>query len=133
MASILKVDDLRGNTAAGDITITSEGGSATMQLQQGVAKAWFHYDGSGTTFADSFNGASATDDGTGTYTMTFTSSMSNANYAVTVSDDDGGTTRGFTHAKTYATGSFATRSSRGDNGSNVDKTTVATSVHGDLA
>ncbi len=41
MASILKVDDLRGNTAAGNITITSEGGAATMQLQQGVAKAWF--------------------------------------------------------------------------------------------
>ena len=40
MASILKVDDLRGNTAAGNITITSEGGAATMQLQQGVAKAW---------------------------------------------------------------------------------------------
>ena len=40
MASILKVDDLRGNTAAGNVTITSEGGSATMQLQQGVAKFW---------------------------------------------------------------------------------------------
>jgi hypothetical protein len=40
MASILKVDDLRGNTSAGDITITSEGGSATMQLQQGLEKAW---------------------------------------------------------------------------------------------
>ena len=38
MAGILKVDDLRGNTSAGDITITSEGGSATMQLQQGVLK-----------------------------------------------------------------------------------------------
>ena len=36
MASILKVDDLRGNTAAGNITITSEGSSATMQLQQGL-------------------------------------------------------------------------------------------------
>lgn len=43
MASILKVDDLRGNTAAGDITITSEGGAATMQLQQGLAKAFHAY------------------------------------------------------------------------------------------
>ena len=29
MASILKVDEMQGVTSAGDITITSEGGSAT--------------------------------------------------------------------------------------------------------
>ena len=62
MASILKVDDLRGNTAAGDITITSEGGAATMQLQQGVAKAWVNFDASsGTpTERDSLNVSSLT-------------------------------------------------------------------------
>jgi hypothetical protein len=36
MASILKVDAMQGVTSAGDITITSEGGAATMQLQQGT-------------------------------------------------------------------------------------------------
>jgi hypothetical protein len=30
MASILKVDSMQGVTSAGDITITSEGGAATM-------------------------------------------------------------------------------------------------------
>ena len=121
------------STLKADTIVASNGSSPVTLTKQQAAKAWFHYDGSGTTFADSFNGASATDDGTGTYTMTFTSSMSNANYAVTVSDDDGGTTRAFTHAKTYATDSFSTRSSRGDTGANTDKTTVATAVHGDLA
>ena len=29
---------LTGKTAAGDVTITSEGGSATMQLQQGCGE-----------------------------------------------------------------------------------------------
>ena len=124
---------MAGTIAADTMTHSTAGSIATNYVVEGSAKAWFHYDGSGTTFADSFNGASATDDGTGTYTMTFTSAMSNANYAVTVSDDDGGTTRAFTHAKTYATGSFATRSSRGDTGANTDKTTVSTAVLGDLA
>ena len=118
---------------ASELAEFGSGISSGPNAVEGLAKAWFHYDGSGTTFADSFNGASAKDNGTGTYTMTFTSAMSNANYAVTVSDDDGGTTRAFTHAKTYATGSFATRSSRGDTGADTDKTTVSTAVLGDLA
>jgi hypothetical protein len=36
MASILKVDDLRGNAAADNITITD--GSVTMKLQNGLVK-----------------------------------------------------------------------------------------------
>jgi hypothetical protein len=77
MASVLKVDDLRGNTAAGNITITSEGGSATMQLQQGVAKSWniVQMDSSN-TINDSFNQASFTDNGTGQGQTNFTNNMS---------------------------------------------------------
>ena len=67
MASILKVDDLRGNTSAGDITVTGEG-TATMQLQQGLAKCGLIFRGSGTaTVLDSFNQSSLTDSGTGQY------------------------------------------------------------------
>ena len=66
MASILKVDEMQGVTSAGDITITSEGGSATMQLQQGLAKLWINYNGTGTIAArDSFNAGSLTDHGVG--------------------------------------------------------------------
>jgi len=91
MASILKVDDLRGNTSAGDITITSEGGAATMQLQQGVAKAWHKINGSGTISTyDSFNISSIDDDGTGLYGYNFTNNMNNDDYANTV---DGGWNR----------------------------------------
>ena len=80
MASILKVDDLRGNTSAGDITITD--GSATMQLQQGVAKAWFRtFFSSGTpTSRDSFNIASYVDVGTGEIDPTFSNVMNNDDY-----------------------------------------------------
>ena len=57
---------LTGKTAAGNVTITSEGGSATMQLQQGVAKSWASINGTSTpSVNDSFNVASLTDGGTG--------------------------------------------------------------------
>ena len=91
MASILKVDDLRGNTAAGDITITSEGGSATMQLQQGVAKAWvFTTDRTSYVPTRSLNVSSMTDNGTGRPETNFTNSFNDANI---VGGFDGGNNR----------------------------------------
>ncbi len=79
MASILKVDDLRGNTAAGNITITSEGGSATQSLQQGVAKAWtVNASSSAGTVGDSLNNSSFSDVGTGQTQVTLTNPMSTA-------------------------------------------------------
>ena len=79
MASILKVDDLRGNTSAGDITITSEGGSATMQLQQGLAKVWT-FDETLATNPDAsegtFNVSSTTDNSLGNLYIDFTNGFS---------------------------------------------------------
>ena len=78
MASILKVDAMQGVTAAGDITITSEGGSATMQLQQGVIKAWASRTVSATPATnDSLNITSLTDSGTGDTDYNLSSVMSN--------------------------------------------------------
>ena len=78
MASILKVDDLRGNTAAGNITITSEGGAATMQLQQGIAKAWCAFSPDSASVVDSFNSSGLTDNGTGDFTNAYTNSFNTA-------------------------------------------------------
>ena len=80
MASILKVDAMQGVTAAGDITITSEGGAATQSLQQGLAKAWHKANAAGTTLNDSLNVSSLGDQGTGQQVINLTSSMNNANY-----------------------------------------------------
>lgn len=82
MSSKILVDELAGKTAAGNITITSEGGAATMQLQQGVAKQWCNFVGSSASVNDSFNTASVTDNGTGDFSPQLTNSMSNANYNV---------------------------------------------------
>jgi len=75
-------DKLTGKTAAGDVTITSEGGSATMQLQQGVAKVWVKFSGTGTIAVDdSLNVGSLTDHGTGNYQVNFSNNMGNADYS----------------------------------------------------
>ena len=78
MASILKVDALQGVTSAGDITVTSEGGSATQSLQQGLAKAWVRINGIAATIDDSLNCGSLTDNGTGDYSVARVNSMSSA-------------------------------------------------------
>ena len=78
--SSIKVDTLTGKTSAGDITVTSEGGAATMQLQQGLVKAWGHFEGSDATLDDSFGTTSLTDNSTGNFTANFSNNMSNVNY-----------------------------------------------------
>ena len=70
---------LSGKASAGDVTITSEGGSATMQLQQGLAKAWMHE--THAVVHDSMNVSSASDGGSGDTIMNFSSAMGNNNYA----------------------------------------------------
>jgi hypothetical protein len=94
--SEIKVDTLTGKTSAGNITVTSEGGSATMQLQQGLAKAWQSIVvGSGTpSFNDSFNASSISDQGTGQHTVSFSNSFSSVKYAVTGCCQTSGTGQG---------------------------------------
>ena len=83
MASILKVDELQGITAAGDITVTSEGGAATQSLQQGLAKTWANWDGTSPgSFYDSFNQSALTDNGTGDFTCNHLSGFSSINYVL---------------------------------------------------
>ena len=79
--SEIKVDTLTGKTSAGNITVTSEGGAATQSLQQGLAKAWVNFNGTGTIATrDSLNITSVTDGGTGNFTPNFSNSFSTVNY-----------------------------------------------------
>jgi len=62
--------------------------------QQGVAKMWINFNGTGTVAVrDSFNVASITDNGTGDYTISLTNAMPNNNYCVVASS---GSTAGIT-------------------------------------
>ena len=73
--STIKVNNLQN--ASGGSNSTPE------EIEQGRAKAWINFDGSGTvSIRDSFNVSTLTDNGTGDYTFNFTSAMSNNDYAV---------------------------------------------------
>jgi hypothetical protein len=83
MSTIL-VNTLTGTSTAGSIAVTGEGNSTTTNLQQGLVKSWVNFNGtaSGAAARDSFNLSSMTDDGTGAYTITFSSNLANANFCV---------------------------------------------------
>lgn len=54
--------------------------------ERNMVKAWVNFNGTGTVaIRDSFNVSSITDDGTGIYTVNFTSDMPHENYAVATS------------------------------------------------
>ena len=127
--STVITDNLTGKTAAGNVTITSEGGAATMQLQQGLAKAWCQFTSS-VVFADTFNVASGTDNGTGNFTFNITNDMNNTGYSNTLTAKSGADK--LLTASSIATGSIIVEMFDSSAGTNVDGTTMAT-VHGDLA
>ena len=66
-----------------NIQDTSGGNQSTSEeIFQGRGKAWVNFNGSGTVaIRDDFNVSSITDGGTGLYTVNFTNSLPNANYA----------------------------------------------------
>jgi hypothetical protein len=74
---------------AGALTISTlnndTGVLATQNGMTGIPKAWVNFNGQGTVaIRDSFNVSSITDNGTGEYTVNFTTAMPNANYAYNV-------------------------------------------------
>jgi len=87
-------DTIKGNSTAGSISVVGEGNSTTTNLQQGLAKAWFNMDCTGTpSYRDSLNCSTLTDGGTGIMTHNFTNNMGNATYAL--SGAPGGTSGGW--------------------------------------
>ena len=128
MASVLKVDTLTGVTTAGSIAVTGEGNSTTTNLQQGLVKAWARFNGTGTAaLEDSYNITSLNDNGTGNYTLNYTNSMSNDNYAKA---DGGGHWTEQSTTDSTATASMLTYSSAA---SLADYTNVTFMTVGDLA
>jgi hypothetical protein len=92
MASVLKVDDLRGNTAAGNITITDGGGNVTFALTEGLTKTYvaYHTDsGTAQKSNDTLNVSSLTDQGVGQTDINFANNHSHLYYASSDSGGDG--------------------------------------------
>jgi hypothetical protein len=129
MASILRVNTL---------TDASSGNSTAMStINQGTAKAWINFNGSGTIAErDSFNNASITDNGTGDYTVTITSAMANVNYAHVGAAGQGNTAL-LCLCQNFDLAAPTTTVSRYQtpyvNGVMLDATSVNVALHGDLA
>ena len=67
-----------GNTS----TYVADGGSASQNTVQSLAKHWVYFSMEGASFSDSFNSSSLTDDATGDFLVDITSAFSNTNYAI---------------------------------------------------
>tara|TARA_Y100000114_G_C11578572_1_gene239919 strand:+ start:137 stop:592 length:456 start_codon:yes stop_codon:yes gene_type:complete len=132
----------------GEAGTTSSGSTGlTTNLQQGLAKAWLNFNGSGTIAArDSFNLSGLTDVSQGNYTVTMSSTMGNVNYSFSggVAEDgagggcrlinfgnnlDSGTLDPNFTTTAYSVNTFFANT----NGDEFDVTFIATQVFGDLA
>tara|TARA_B100000925_G_scaffold288064_1_gene268405 strand:- start:777 stop:1181 length:405 start_codon:yes stop_codon:yes gene_type:complete len=129
----IKADTLEHSTA---------GSLDTQFVVNGSAKAWCSYNGSGTTFADSFNMTSATDNSTGNYTFTLTNAMGNANYAASSIVHPNTSTSTALHtceadcSSGYLAGSLRVEIAYSTSSSSrveFDSTKCAVTFHGDLA
>ena len=134
MASILKVDELRGIASAGDITVTV-GASATQTLRTGLMTGFAYFDNNGEfSTRSSLNISSLTDTSTGTVGYNWASAYSNVNQP-----HSGMATRAAVHGLngngdaflTDTTTSSTTTTDNGtDNKADAEGSLV---VHGDLA
>ena len=139
MSEIL-VNKLTGTSTAGSILVTGEGNSTTTNLQQGLAKAWNHFDGTGTVAIDnSFNVSSLIDSTTGQYASSFTNNMSSTQYPNTGhSRHDGGVNALFSTSNkdlyppiTSSCGIDSFSSDGNQTGTDSDQ--MSQVIHGDLA
>ena len=74
-------NDVTFNSNIANPTTVKGEGTATTNLQQGLAKYWVNYNGQSTvSVRDSFNHASLTDRGTGDYTLGFTNNFASNDY-----------------------------------------------------
>ena len=140
--SEIKVDTLTGKTTAKTVTVTV-GATATMSLEQGLAKSWGSVDQDSTDHPiyDSFNLASTSDQGTGYTICSYSNAMDNANYSITVAgqtQDEGGGHAGVygksttAASQTMAAGSFSL-DNRSNSGGQRDLKYCGYAIHGDLA
>jgi|TARA_R100000426_G_scaffold50292_1_gene36922 hypothetical protein len=125
-------------TTSDSVNTGTEKSIDTSYIFNGVAKVWINFDGTGTpTARDSFNVASITDNGTGSYDIVFTNSMSSANYTSQCSLNNGTTDVSGAHDYGWAIVDRTTADFRWDteNASNsqVDLALLDALVLGDLA
>jgi len=145
--STIKVDAIQhtGGTTGmalasnGIVTIQGEG-TATTNLQQGLAKTWTCYSGAGvdgtadmTGNRDSFNVTSLVDGGTGLYTTNMTNVFSNNDYAFTYCGAQSGAETTYQMGTADAGITSHQIQLKNAAGTVTDRNYVCGAFHGDLA
>ena len=133
------------SASATSLTIRGEG-SAQTSIQQGLAKCWINFNGTGTIAArDSFNVTSITDDATGNYRVTIANDMASVGYSIsgTSMHEEDGTADARSTLLTNRSGAirtatiFAVHSVLGSSqdvaDAFFDANNISTQVSGDLA
>lgn len=108
---------------------------ATSYVVNGSAKAWILFSMSAGTVTDDVNFSSITDDATGVFTLSFSSAMANATYAMSASgcDTGAGPVSYIQHQNGTRTASQVEVRALDRNGSGSDTTKWEGAIHGDLA
>ena len=130
MASELRVNTLKDASGNNSVGLS--------YVANGSAKAWVNFNGTGTVaIRDNLNVGSITDNGTGNFTINFTSNMANANFSV------GGMTGGNTSNPNTTSGAilcpqqtastFIIRTGSATSDNDLDREFTFCNVHGDLA
>ena len=130
MTSVLNVDTIADKAGTGPVGLT----------KQSAAKVWSYLVGTGTAaVVDSFNISSMSDNGTGDYTNSISSSLSNGNYVITIAYGNqtgswGAQANGqLKYASTPAAGSYSLTTGNSISGALNDFDRIHSSVNGDLA
>ena len=126
------------NKTLGGTSVTIQGeGTATTNLQQGLAKAWLTLDGTGTiATADSFNIATTTDHDTGQYSYTYSNNIGTTKHPVTGSVVGSTSNNYFSFAASRGVAQATTGSginTKHHSGATDDQNHVHFVTHGDLA
>ena len=119
---------------SGQVSIRGEGSATTTNLQQGLAKSWILFDGSGTPSSrDSFNIASIGDDATGLYTLNLTNAFSDGNHCDVGSNSNGMVITHNDGNPTLAAAGTSLVNSKATTTSDIDSGHISVMLAGDLA
>lgn len=127
--STLNCTYIQSKAASTPVTFQDLNGTEIGQL----CRAWVNFNGttaSPSTIRGSFNVSSVTKNGTGDYTVNFTTALADANYSFQATSNDGGTAR-FSFAAISASGLTASSArfvNYGDDGAIRDQAIVCAAI-----
>lgn len=105
---------------AGQVLTMNSGATAPEWATVPGVKAWAVFNGTGTpALVAAYNVSSITDNGTGDYTLNFSTSLASSNYAVVASVSQNGTSSTFAHPGTRAAGSIQVLTKANTSGENA--------------